>query len=91
MVQGPGMLRSCCQALQGDCLRVLLDQCSFVVAGAKQPDVLADVVTGLGHDVDHIRAVGSGFGCAPCSMLQVEREFQQQGLNFHPLLLHCAR
>ena len=68
MVQGPGMLRSCCQALQGDCLRVLLDQCSFVVAGAKQPDVL-HVVAGLGHDVDHIRAVGSGQRVWLCPML----------------------
>lgn len=76
----------------GDGLRVLLDQCSLVVAGVRQPDVL-HVVAGSGHDgktlifVDHMRAVfGSGFGCCPCSMLQVEREFQQQGLNF----LHCA-
>ena len=51
------------------------------------------VVVGLGHDgktlifVDHMHAVfGSGFGCAPCSMLQTEREFQQQGLNF----IHCS-
>ncbi|CAJ1337493.1 unnamed protein product [Effrenium voratum] len=76
----------------GDGLRVLLDQCCLVVAGVRQPDVL-HIVTGQGHDgktlifVDHMRAVfGSGFGCAPCAMLQTEREFQQQGLNF----IHCG-
>ena len=28
----------------------------------------------------------SGFCCTPCSMLQTEREFQQQGLHF----IHCS-
>ena len=75
-----------------DELRVLLDQAALVVAGVRQPDVL-HVVVGHGHDgktlifVDHMRSVfGSGFGCCPCSMLQTEREFQQQGLSF----IHCS-
>ena len=69
-------------------LKVLLDQCALTVARARQPDIL-HMVVGPGQDgktlvfVDHMRAVfGSGFGCAPSSMLQTEREFQQQGSNF---------
>lgn len=69
-------------------MQVLLDQCALVVARTRQPDVM-HVVVGEGHDgktlvfVDHMRAVfGSGFGNCPCSMLQVEREFQVQGSNF---------
>ena len=71
-----------------DGLKVLLDQCALVAARARQPDIL-HMVVGPGQDgktlifVDHMRAVfGSGFGCAPCTMLQTEREFQQQGANF---------
>eukprot|EP00435_Cladocopium_sp_Y103_P029951 s3328_g7.t1 len=74
----------------GDGLRVLLDQCALVVV--RQSDVL-HVVGGQGHDgkiqmfADHVRVVfGSGFGCCPCSALQTDREFPQQGLNF----IHCA-
>ncbi|CAE6948302.1 unnamed protein product [Symbiodinium sp. CCMP2456] len=69
-------------------LKVLLDQCALIVARARQPDIL-HMIVGPGQDgktlvfVDHMRAVfGSGFGCAPSSMLQTEREFQQQGSNF---------
>ncbi|CAJ1431563.1 unnamed protein product [Effrenium voratum] len=80
----------------GNGLQVLLDQCALVVARTRQPDVM-HVVVGEGHDgktlvfVDHMRAVfGSGFGNCPCSMLQVEREFQVQGSNFvHAVWMAC--
>ena len=69
-------------------LQVLLNQCALVVARVRQPDVL-HIVVGCGHDgktlifVDHMQAVfGSAFSCAPCSMLQADREFQVQGVNF---------
>ena len=75
-----------------DGLQVLLNQCALVVARVRQPDIL-HIVVGCGHDgktlifVDHLQAVfGSAFSCAPCGMLQSEREFQVQGANF----IHAA-
>lgn len=72
--------------------QVLLNQCALVVARARQPDIL-HMVVGSGHDgktlvfVDHLQAVfGTALSCAPCAMLQADREFQVQGVNF----LHAA-
>jgi hypothetical protein len=71
-----------------DGLHFLLNQCALVASRLRQPDIVG-VFVGGGHDgksmilVDFMRACwGSGFGNPPCTMLQVEREFQQQGLNF---------
>ena len=72
----------------GDGLQVLLDQAALVVAGVRQPDLL-HVLAEEGHDgkslvcVDHLKQVfGTAYGNAPSSMLQTDREFQVQGLNF---------
>lgn len=76
----------------GDGLKLLLSQCALVACRMRQPDVML-VFVGEGHDgktmilVDLMSACwGSGFGNPPSTMLQVDREFQQQGLNF----LHCV-
>lgn len=71
-----------------DGLKVLLDQASLIVARVRQPDII-HVVVGEGREgktlifLELMRAVwGTGFANCPASMLQVEREFQQQGANF---------
>ncbi|CAJ1383870.1 unnamed protein product [Effrenium voratum] len=56
----------------GDGLRMLLAQSALVAARLRQPDLMK-------------ACWGSGFG-HPSSTLQVDREFQQQGLHF----LHCV-
>ena len=76
----------------GDGLERLLAQCALVLCRVRQPDVM-NVFYGLGMEgktlilVDLMRAVwGTGFGNPPGTVLQVDREFQQQGIKF----LHCV-
>ena len=80
----------------GSGLQVLLDQAALVVAGARQPDLL-HLLAEEGHDgkslvcVDHLKQVfGTAYGNAPSSMLQTDREFQVQGLNFVHYSFLCS-